>query len=119
MKRSSVKISESIPEESIIHSSIVEEDIPEDVIESKDDIISEASYLRQSASSEIKESIVGSAAKAPAPPPKKVERIREKIREDFDNNGQETFQSVYKAQDIKKQQDEAANERDRQYRMSK
>jgi predicted metal-dependent RNase len=102
MKKSSAKISESIPEESAIQSSIVEEDIPDNVIESKEDIISEASYLRQSASSEIKESIAGSAAKVAAPPPKKIERIREKIREDFDNNGHETFQSVYKAQDIKK-----------------
>ena len=46
MKKSSAKISESIPEESAIQSSIVEEDIPEDVIESKDDVISEASYLK-------------------------------------------------------------------------
>ena len=45
-KKSSAKISESIPEESAIQSSIVEEDIPEDVIESKEDEISEASYLK-------------------------------------------------------------------------
>lgn len=67
------------------------------MIESKEDVISEASYLRNSASSEIKESIAGSGAKVAAPPPKKIERIREKIKEDFDNDGHETYQSVYKA----------------------
>jgi hypothetical protein len=86
----------------------MEDDIPEDVIESKEDIISEASYLRNSGSSEIKESIAGySAVKVkaspPPPPPKKIDRIRDKIKEDFDNDGQETYKSLHKAQEIKKQ----------------
>jgi hypothetical protein len=48
LKKDSAKISESIPEESALHTSMPEEDIPEDVLESKEDVISEASYLKTS-----------------------------------------------------------------------
>lgn len=88
------------------------------IAESKDaDEISEESYLKES------RQMSGSVRRPKIPEaqalPKKVDRIREAIVHDFENDGAVPLAGSLKAQKMREQQEKLAKEQEQKYRMSR
>lgn len=112
----------SIPEEvqdqkeDSIEESIVDEVDP--VAESKDaDEISEESHLQDSR--QMSGSVRRPKVPEAQPLPKKVDRIREAIVHDFENDGAVPLAGSLKAQKLREQQEKLAKEQEQKYRMSR
>ena len=104
-KKSSIQ--ESIIEDQVqektdsIPSASIADDIPDEVISRVDDI-SEDSYLKDSFAS-AKQTKKKEAPKKPVKPvPAKIDRIRENIEDDYENDGFEDYSQSLKATELAK-----------------
>lgn len=98
----------------------------EDDVDEKEDEISEESFLKESkqgsavrkAQSGTDEATTNGQQQQPTIP-KKIERIREGIVNDFENDGAVPLAGSLKAQKMREMQEKLAKDQEQKYRMSR